>query len=94
MSYFHLVDITNPPLGWSQREFIDAMHVLNKLNEYELQSIVETINHEKIEKGVLLLPEESLRIIFSYYTPGAFSEAIYDKKSIFSRKKIFEKMAI
>jgi hypothetical protein len=94
MSHFHLVDITNPPLGWSQREFIDAMHVLNKLNEYELQSIVEAINHEKLEKGVVLLPEESLNVIFSHFTPGAFSEAIYEKKSIFSRKKIFEKVTI
>ena len=82
MEYFSLLDVTNPPLGWAQEEFVQALHIINKLSVEELHSIVLKISGKHLDSSVMFLPEESIPYILLRLSPEVFFEDAYDDSGV------------
>ena len=79
MNYFPLFDVTRPPFGWTQSEFIQAIHILNKLSVDELRCIRAILRGRGYRTSALCLPNELISYILGTFLPERFFADAYDE---------------
>ena len=82
MNYFALFDLTQPPFGWSQAQFIQAIHILNNLSIDELRCIRAILRGRGFQSSARCLPNELIFYILGTLLPERFFDDAYDETGL------------